>query len=352
MRVPVNPLPTGMRQRIPSVAVSFTVDVYETQPQDASAPPAGRLAPITARLSDDASQVPQRRMVVELADHPDWLRPGMWLQATVGIQTLQPVIYRMPVLIITDVAEPLSTLGGATLACEDPGAVLNTRPYETDTTLTGTLRSLVAANVARALTRTTDVSAVPAVNVPAGMVAEFGNGSWDVCLNAGDSLGYALMFNDACDVLAVDRNALPPAPVAVVERALTEGGTAHHVRAPTAARVLVSRGSDTVGLVGVASWTDVIAEPPPPWYLPYVIADRQEGEPTTTQAQADALARQLLTVRLSELDTYESMPILPAPWLEAGVDVVDFYGRHYHVRAVDIEFPSLATAVTLRAVAP
>ena len=41
------------------------------------------------------------------------------------------------------------------------------------------------------------------------------------------------------------------------------------------------------------------------------------------------------------------MPILPAPWLEVG-DVVSYHGLSYAVRAVTLELPSLATAVTLR----
>src|SRR4029079_5328153 len=201
-------------------------------------------------------------------------------------QTVQPIIYRMPVLIIDDVTEDLGGQGGATLTTKDPGDVLNGRPYESDTILTGTLRSLVAAACANALTqRPTDVSGVPAVPVPVGTVAEFGAGAWDVCLKVGDSLGYALRFTDDGDVVAPDRNATPASPGAVVERRLTEGGTAHHVRTPTAARVLVTRGSDTVGLVGVAQWTDVMTEPLPTWYLPYVITDRVGGALTTTPAQ-------------------------------------------------------------------
>lgn len=352
MRSPVNPLPTS-GHKVSSVAVAFKVEAYETQPDDPSAASLGRLDTVTARLVDDASQAVPRTMTVTIGRLPTWLRAGMWVRGTVGIQTVQPIIYRMPVLIVTDVSEDLGGQGGAVLTARDPGEVLNGRPYVADTTVTGTLRSVVAAACTTALTqRTTDVSGVPDVPVPAGMMAEFGAGSWDACLRVGDALGYALRFTDEGDVTALDRNLTPPSPSAVVERRLTEGGTAHHVRTPTEARVLVTRGSATVGLVGVAVWADVMTEALPPWYLPYVITDRVEGDPTTTQAQANALAKQLLRSRLSELDTWSAMPILPAPWLEAGVDVVSFYGRPYAVRAVEFEFPSLATAVTLRAVAP
>ena len=351
MRTPVNPLPAA-GHKVSSVAVAFKVEAYETQPVNASAASIGRLDTVTASLTDDASQPVPRSMTVNIGRLPTWLRAGMWIRGTVGIQTVQPIIYRMPVLIVTDVSEDLSGQGGAIVTARDPGEVLNGRPYVADTILTGTLRGLVAAACANALTqRTTDVSTVPAVPVPAGTVAEFGAGSWDVCLKTGDALGYALRFIDEGDVTAVDRNADPPSPSAVVERRLTEGGTAHHVRTPTEARVLVTRGSDTIGLVGVAVWGDVMSEPLPPWYLPYVLIDRVEVDVTTTQAQSNARAKQVLRSRLSELDTWTSMPILPAPWLEAGTDVVTFYGRPYSVRAVEFEFPSLATAVTLRAVA-
>ena len=351
MRTPVNPLPSS-GHKVSSVAVAFTVDAYEAQPVNASAASVGRLDTASATLADDASQPVPRTMTVRIGRLPTWLRAGMWIRGTVGIQTVQPIIYRMPVLIVTDVSEDLSGLGGAVVTAKDPGEVLNGRPYVADTAITGTLRSVVAAACANALTqRTTDVSAVPAVPVPVGTMAEFGAGSWDACLKLGDALGYALRFTDDGDVTAVDRNASAPAPSAIVERRLTEGGTAHHVRTPTEARVLVTRGSDAVGLVGVAVWGDVMTEALPAWYLPLVITDRVEGDSTTTQAQANALAKQLLTARLSELDTYASMPILPAPWLEAG-DVASFYGKAYTVRAVEFEFPSLATSVTLRAVEP
>lgn len=350
MRVPVNPLPPGSRQRISSVAVAFTVDAFETQPVDDAAVPVGRLDSVSGHLVDDAALPVQRTMTVNASTRTPWLRAGMWIRATVGIQVLQPIIYRMPTLIITDITEDLSRLGGATITAQDPAAVLNGRPYEADTTLTGTLRSLVAAACGNALTRPTNVSGVPTVAVPAATVAEFGAGSWDVCLGIGDSLGYALRFTDPGDVVATDRNATAPSPAATINRHLVEGGACHHVRIPTGARVLVTRGSDTIGLVGQANWADIATTPLPAWYLPFIITARQEGDATTTQAQADALARQLYRAQLSELEAYVGMPILPSPALEAGVDVVTFYGRPYYVRAVEFDFPSLATTVTLRAV--
>lgn len=346
MRAPVNP-PPGGRQRITSVAVALTVDVWEQQPQDPNTAPLAQLPTVDGELRDDASQAVPRSMTLRTAPIPSWLAAGMWIRATVGVQTLQPIIYRLPVLCVTDIAEDLSSTGGAVITAADPGEIVNGRPYEADTVLSGTLRQLVADACVLALSRTTDVSAVPALPVPLATVAEFGAGRWDTCLSTADALGVALRFADNGDVAALVRAATPPAPAAIVERRVADGGTSHHVRAPTDARVLVTRGSDTVGLIGAANAAAITGVAPPPWYRPYVVTDRQNGDAATTQAQADTLAADLLRARLSELDSYESMPILPAPWLESG-DVVEYLGLTYMVRAVTLAVPSLATAVTLR----
>lgn len=346
MRAPVNPPPVG-GQRITSVSVAVAVDVWEVQPATPDAATIGTLSNVGGRLTDDASQAVARTLTLDVGPPPDWLKPGMWLRATVGVQTLQPIIYRLPVLCVTDIAENLAANGGATVTAADPGEVVNGRPYEADTSLTGTLRALVAAVCTLALSRPTDVTGVPATTIPAGTIAEFGAGRWDVCLSTADALGVALRFTDPGDVVGVLRSATPPAPAAVVERAVADAGTGHYARTPTDARVLVTRGADTVGLIGSATSTAITGTPPPAWYRPYVVTDRLNGDATTTQTVANQLAADMLRARLSELDTYQSMPILPAPWLEAG-DVVTYGGLSYMVRAVTLDLPSLATAVTLR----
>lgn len=332
------------QRRIPSVAVSYAVAVWEMQPQTPAAATVGKLSLVDGRLDDDGSQPVPRTLTLNIGALPTWLKAGMWLQVTVTIRTGQPIVYRLPVLCITDVA---STTDGAVVTASDPGEVVNGRPYEADTYLSGTLRALVGAACTLALSRTTDVTGVPDTAVPAGTLAEFGAGRWDVCLSTADMLGVALRFTDPGDVVGVLRSAAPPAPSAIVERAIADAGTVHRVRAPTASAVLVTRGTDTIGLIGTATAEPITGIPVPAWYRPYVVTDRLNGAPTATQAQANQLATDLLRARLSELDTYESMPILPAPWLEAG-DVVTYRNLPYAVRAVSLDMPSLATTVTLR----
>lgn len=351
MRTPVNPIPAGGRIRWSSVAASFIVEVFQLQPGSAGAggtTPMGTLDVVSGTLTDDSSQNVPRTMALNIGRFPSWLQAGMWLRGTVGIQTVQPIIYRMPSLIITDVAE---TNKGTAVTAADPGSVLNGQPYESDTVLSGTLRALVQA-ACTSLTRTPDVSGVPALTVPAGLLAEFGKGRWDVCLSTADALGVALRFTDPGDVVGTVRANPAPSPVAVVDRChtLVDATGRHHVRTPTAAKVFVGRGSNTIGLIGSATSTAVLGTSPPSWYLPYTVTDRHDGDASTTQAQADQLATDFLRSQLSELDAYQNMPILPAPWLEAGVDVVTYLGVNYWLRALSIDFPSLATTVTLRRV--
>lgn len=351
MRTPVNPWPGSGRQRIGSVAVSFTVDAYQMQPGSSGAggtTPIGRLDVVSGSFTDDASQNVARTIRLSCGRMPSWLAAGMWVVGTIGIQTLQSVIYRLPSLVITDIGESPK---GFTVDAKDPGEILNGTPYEADTIITGTLRDLVIS-ACSVLQRPPDVSGVPALAVPAGRLAEFGKGRWDTCLDVADSLGVALRFTDAGDVVGIVRASYAPSPAAIVERSgtLVDSGTRHHVRVPTGARVLVSRGSATAGLIGSATSQSITGSAPPAWYLPYLITDRHDGDATTTQAQADQLATDLLRSRLSELDMLQDMPILPAPWLEAGVDVVTYYGVNYWLRALTLTLPSLATSVTLRSV--
>lgn len=351
MRTPINPVPEGMQGRITSAAIAFTMDAFELQPGSPGAggtTPLGRLGTVQATLVDDASQTTQRRMTINVSAIPDYLQPGMWIRSQVGIQVLQPVIYRLPSLIITDIARDLAQQGGGVVTAEDPGSALNGRPYEVDTAVTGTLRSLVANACATTLTRPADVTGVPDIPLPVATVVEFGTGRWDACITLGDALGVALRFTDAGDVIGVLRSAEPPAPVGIVERSVTDSGTRSRARTPTAAKVMVTRGSDTPGLIGSALASEITGGVVPGWYLPFVVVDRQEGDANTTQAQADTLARNLIRSRLADLDTWENMPILPAPWLEAGSDVVTLFGNPYVVRAVTVDYPGLTTHVTLR----
>ena len=349
MRLPVNPLP-GQTLRWSSVAISLTFEVFESMPGSVGSGglPWGTLDITGGTLTDDASQNISRRMTLEAGELPDALKPGMWLRPTVGVQTVQPIIYRFPSMVITDITEDLTKLNGARLELADPSQVLNEQPYESDTVLTGTLRSLVQAACA-GLSRPPDVSTVPTTAVPLNTVAEFGSGRWDTCIKIGDDLGVGLRFNDVGDVIGRVRTTPAPAPVAQVEKALV-GGECHHVRTPSRSKVLVTRGNDIIGLMGSAKVEDVTGIPPPAWYPSFVVTDRQEGDSTTTQAQANELAKQLMVARLSEIDAFQDLPILPSPWLEAAADVVSLKGTSYWVRSVSFEMPSMATTVTLRKV--
>jgi len=349
MRTPLNP-PPGRGDRITSAAVALTIDVFRAQPGTPGpdgTTPVGQLPVITATLTDDAAKAVQRTFTSALArPAPTWLGTGMWLRPTIGVQQIQPVIYRLPTVIVVAIDTAPSASGYGTVTAADPAEVLNGRPYETDTALSGTLRSLVSDACTIALARPTDVSAVPAIAVPAEMVAEFGTGRWDTCIKVADALGVVLRFTDAGDVIGRLRSGPFPPPIAVVE--LVEGaGRSYAARTPTAAKVLVERGDD-IGLVGTATAAQVTGTAPPGWYLPYVVTDHVQSAVGTTQAQADTLALDLLRARLADIDTFSSAPVLPAPWLEAGADVVTYRGASYGVRAMTLDLPSLATTLTLR----
>lgn len=351
MRAPVNPIPGG-RQRATSSAVAVTVEVFESQPGSPGAGgtnPIDVLSTVSASFSDDASRPIQRTISIQAAS-AGACQPGMWVRPSVGVATLEPIVYRLPAMVVTDVVNNMGHLGGATVLAADPGEVLNGRPYEADTTATGTLRSLVAAACTLALTRPTDVSGVPATPVPVGTVLEFGMGRWDGCIKVADDLGVAIRFTDAGDVVGVLRSGPAPSPAGSIERAVVDGGVRHRDRIPTSAVVLVTRGSERPGLVGRADIDDVTGETLPPWYLPNVVSDRHEGDINTTQVQADQLATDLLRVRVSQREAFERLPILPAPWLEAGVDVVTFDGSPFYVRALNLDLPTMRTDVSLRKV--
>ena len=332
-----------------SHARTLTVTWWREQP-GAPSPgglePAGTLAVVSASLSDDGARPVQRQMTVELAAVPVELQVGMWIQSTLGIKLLAPDMYRLPNLMITAIDRKLDRQGGATLHAEDPATVLNGRPYEADTTLTGTLRTLVKAACDLSLRRETNVDAVPDIALPGESLAEFGSGRWDTCLKMADALGVQLRFTDDGDVKGFLRSAPAPAPAATVTQVIVPpGGTHHSTRTPTSAVVLVTRGGTVAPLTGRAAASAV-----PAHYLSYVVVDRKEGDPMTTQAQADALAAAFLTTRLSDFDRYTDMSILPAPWLEAGEDTVEFDGAPYWVRAIQFELPALTTSITLRSV--
>lgn len=355
MRQPINTVPGYVGAQVPSHAASLYVEWWKAQPGSPGADGStvvGRLDVVDGNLSDDAARNVARTMNLTVATWPSTFKVGMWIRPTLGIQRLQPEIYRLPTMVVTRISQDMTRTNAVTVTADDPGTVLNGRPYEVDTTLTGTLRALVSAACTLALTRPTDVSGVPDLAIPAGTVAEFGAGRWDTCLTVADDLGVALRFTDAGDVVGRLRSAAAPGSSSLVDGALIPGGDCNYERAPTDAAVLVTRGNDAVGLVGRATAQSITGIAPPSWYPRFTITDRLEGDPTTTQAQADALAKDLLTVRLQDLKVYVDTPILPAPWLEAGADTVSYYGKLYWVRALNLDLPSLRMTVTLRVVDP
>lgn len=344
-----------MRHRSSSWSVSVIVEVFDAQPL-VSPPDASTTEPLgTLHLTDgsgftdDATAVTARTMRITTSAIPDWVKPGMWCRAVIGIQVVQPVIYRLPSMCINDITTPLDKLGGVVLDCVDPSALVNDTPWERDKSIApDTLQNFTYTSCNVALTRTPYAGAVPFINLPAASVAEFGEGRWDVCLRMADALGYDLRFTDLGDLTARARNAAPPAPVDDLERSLLPTGTAHRTRTPTAARVYVTRGNDLPAFIGRAVLTDLGMYPPPSWYTPYTITDRQEAPEWWNQDYADGAARDFLASRLAEFDHYEGLPILPAPWLQAGIDTVSFYGHTYWVTKVTMSFPSMETSVDLR----
>lgn len=351
MRIPLNTPPGTRPHRITSSAIALSVDVYRAQPGSPGVDgttPVGKLPVTDGELSDDASQAVQRTMTLELAGVPTWLAAGMWLRPTIGVAVIQPAVYELPTLVITEIERHPDDVSYATVSASDPAEILNTRPYEADTAVSGTLRAFVAATCAACLTRPVDVSGVPTDALPADSVAEFGAGRWDVCVQLADALGIALMFTDRGDVIGRRRSDPLPDPVCVVEL-VGSAGRVTSSRTPTAAKVYVDRG-DVVGILGTASVADITGVAPPAWYLPYVVTDQVQLDATATAGIANTLARDLLRQRLADLDTFDRVSVLPTPWLEANRDTVTYQSAIYGVRAMTLSVPTLATTLTLRRV--
>jgi hypothetical protein len=353
MRQPVNP-PYGYRPRMQSGAVAITVDVFDTQPSSSppdntTSTPVGQWRIERGTFIDDATRVSARTMTLEADSVPDYVDAGKWLRVTLGMQRIQPALYQLPAMIVESVSSALDKNGGVTVQCADASAVVNGRPYEYDRSLAPDhLQTFVSSTMDYALSRPVHDDAVPYVDIPKSAIAEFGEGRWDVCVRVADAIGYTLRLNDYGDPVARLRTAKPPASVAVVEQSLLPGGQRQRLRVPTASRVFVDRGNNLKPLIGKATTVDT----PPAWYRPYVVTDKQQGPEWWNQGYADSAAEAFLNRALSELDRFEKLPILPSPWLEAGFDTVTFYGVRYWISAIEYDFPSLATTISLSRTVP
>jgi hypothetical protein len=326
-------------------ARSFELVAWETFGGTSS----GTLPAVSCTFSDDGGRNVQQQLTAELAFLPEGVEVGMWVQAYLN-NPLYDQEAGTPVgdaLMITAINRNLSRQGGASITAEEMSVVLNGRPYEADTSLTGTLRTLVAECCNVALNFNVDVSQVPTIALPADSIAEFGAGRWDTCVKMADALGVVLTFDGAA-VRGRMRNALAPAPRGdLTPVVVPPGGVRHFLRTPTGATVLVTRGGDVPPLTGRA----VRTTPAPAFYLPYVITDRQEGDALTTQAQADQLARDLLTAQMTGLDAYTGLSVLPVDvLLDAGWDTATLEGELFWIRALTITLPELTMTLTLRAV--
>jgi len=353
MRQPVNP-PPGYRPRTTSSAIAITVDVFDTQPlispPDAStSAPVGKWTVRGGRFTDDATRIGARTMTLDADNLPPYVDAGKWLRVNIGIQRIHPILYQLPAMVIDDIASPLDANGGVSVECADPSSVVNGRPYEADKSLgPDKLQTFVKATMDVALSRPVHNDDVPYVDIPIAAIAEFGEGRWDVCVRVADATGYTLRLNDAGDPVARLRTAAPPAPVAAIEQSLLPGGSKHRLRVPTGARVFVDRGNNLAPLIGKATTVDV----PPSWYRPLIVTDRQQGPEWWNQGYADSAAEAYLDRALTELDRYDNLPILPAPWLEAGFDTVTFYGVTYWISAISFELPTMETTISLMRTVP
>jgi len=354
MRQPINPT-FGYRPRTTSSAVAITVDVFDQQPlmlppDNSTTPPIGQWVISGGQFVDDATRIGARTMTLNADNIPPFVAPGKWLQVTIGIQRIQPVLYKLPAMIVNDITSPLDKNGGVSVEAADASAVVEGRPYEYDRSIApAKLQTFIGETMNYALSRPVHTDQVPYVDIAKASIAEFGEGRWSVCVRVADATGYTLRLNDYGDPVARLRTE-PPPPVAVspIEQTLLPGGVRHQLRVPTAARVFVDRGNDIAPLIGKASMPD----PPPAWYRPYVITDRQQGPEWWNQGYADSAAEAFLFRSLSELDRYDSLPILPSPWLEAGFDTVSFYGVTYWVSAITMQFPNLETTISLSRTVP
>lgn len=346
MRQPAYPVvvPTGrgIASGVPMVGAVF----WQWQPQDigpAAPEPVGVLPVVRGTYTDDASRPVQHQITLDLAYAPSGLEVGNWIQITLGLRGRAPQIYVLPAMFVTEIRRNNSRQGGATISASDPAEVLNGKAFY-DTTLTGTLRDLVNGVVSGLMKRVTDVSGVPTIPVPQGTIAEFGEPYWDVCLKVADALGVVLHISDNGDVTGRMRADPPPQPITTIERVLVPpGGQLIAARYPTDAVVMVSRGSDLPPIYGSASTPGY-----PTWYHEHEVTERRQGDAATTQAAANQLARDLLNARRGAENVYENVAILPAPWLESGLDTVSADGETLWVRALSMELPSIAMNVTLR----
>jgi hypothetical protein len=353
VRQPVNPI-AGARQRTTSAPVALTVDVYDTQPyvvppDTVASVPIGQWKVTGGSFTDDATAMTARTMTLTADSVPAYVLPGKWLQVTIGYQVIEPVLYRLPAMVVEDIVSPLDANGGVTVELADASAVVNGRPYEYDRTIAPDhLQTFVKSTMDYALSRPVHNDDVPYVLLPVGAIAEFGEGRWDVCVRMAEACGYSLRLNDMGDPVARLRTDPPPAPVGQLEQSLLPGGTRHHVRTPTASRVLVTRGTNLPPMIGKATTVNT----PPGWYRPVVVTDRQQGPDWWNQGYADSAAEAFLNRALSELDRYDDLPVLASPWLEAGFDTVTFYGVTYWVSKLTMGLPDLATTMSLTRTVP
>jgi hypothetical protein len=316
---------------------ALTCDAYlfTSQPTPNEAP-ARRLALLDGTFTDDAANGYARGYELRLGDSLLAITPGSWIQIRIGAAGQTRDIYTLPTLFVISA---LTAGQGTQVTCVDIGACLDEVVFEHDTTVTGTLRSLAAqlTTDVPTLTHPPDVTQVPELEVPANTVAEFGQGRWKILLGVADQLGVDLLWTDDGDLRGIVRTAPPASPVARLDPYLVDTGQAERNRAVVRAVVQVAREKDMPELVGVASVAG----------SGVTVADRQDGDATTTQDQADALAAGLLARRRSERNVRE-VDVAPAPWLEAGTDTISLDGRVWSVRALTVQLPGLATRLTVR----
>jgi hypothetical protein len=318
-----------------SHALTCDAYLYTTQPT-ANQAPARRLALLDGTFTDDVARGYARGYALRVVDALADIAPGSWVQIRLGVVGGLRDVYTLPTLFISSA---LTAGEGTQITCVDIGACLDELVYERDTTLTGTLRDLAASSTTGVptLAHPPDVSLVPTLPIPANTVAEFGRGRWQVLLSVADMLGVDLLWTDSGDLLGVVRTDAPPAPAARLDDYLVDPGQAERNRAVVRAVVQVARDKTLPELVGVATVAGTGV----------TISDRQDGDATTTQAQANALAAGLLARRRSERNVRE-IDVAPTPWLEAGTDTISLAGQPWWVRAMAVELPSLATHLTLR----
>lgn len=316
---------------------ALTCDAYlfPSQPTPNEAP-TRRLSLLGGLYTDDVANGYARGYQLHVVDPLADITPGSWVQVRVGAAGQARDLYTLPTLFVSSA---LAGADGTQVTCVDIGACMDEVVFERDTTLNGTLRTLAASLTTGVptLTHPPDVSLVPSLVIPGNTVAEFGQGRWRVLLDVANQVGVDLLWTDAGDLLGVIRTDPAPSPVARLDTYLVNGGQAERNRPVVRAVVQVARDKSLPELVGTATVPGSGT----------TVADRQDGDATTTQAQANALAAGLLARRRSERNVRD-IDVAPAPWLEAGTDTVTLDGSTWWVRAMTVQLPSLATALTLR----